>query len=1447
MTTVQNYDEAYESAIAIIGMAGRFPDAASVEQLWDNLIHGVRSIRHFSDEELTAAGVESITLRHPQYVKAGTVVPQVDQFDAAFFGFNPRETETMDPQHRLFLECAWEALERSAYAPEEYQGLIGVFAGSAPSSYRSYNLFSNHELIDHVGGLQLAVGNDHDSLASTVSHRLNLRGPSVAVQTFCSTSLVAVHLACQSLLTYECSIALAGGAAISIPQSKGYLYEEGGILSPDGVCRTFDGNAQGSVMGSGVGVIALKRFEEALEDGDQIYAIIRSSAVNNDGIQKVGYTAPGLAGQSSIITRALSRADLTPEQISYIEAHGTATSLGDAVELAAMIKAFQSKTSKKQFCAIGSVKPNIGHLDRASGITGLIKTTMALRHRQLPPQLDFESSSPEINLAQSPFYVNTAQAEWPANGAPRRAGVSSFGLGGTNAHVVLEEAPAQPPSDDTHTHHLFILSAKTSNALEAMSARLAEHLRAEPTLNPTDVAYTLQMGRSTFNHRRAVVATGLADVVIALETANTDRVLTSHQTYRNRSVVFLFPDADSVYQGVAQDLYAKDALFRTHVDRCSELFRPLLSMDIAHLIAHGQTILPNQAGAIAFTIAYALAHRCIDLGIVPKVCIGKGIGDYVAACLAEVMTLEEAIQLVVLYEQSAAFEAKIRQIDLKAPTLPFLSALSGTWISTNEATDPHYWLIQRQNVAPLHDTIIAAWDEPSRVLLEVGPGQTLGALATRHAEAHTIRDRTVVATLDVSTIADSADTTLLRTLANLWLAGVPINWMALYPDEQRRRIALPTYPFEYQRYWVEANPSATFMPASTKPVEEGKKADIADWFYTPLWRQSPLFHQPDVVDSLRQQGPWLVFSDDSSLAHGLVAQLREARCRTIVVYAGTSWVQRSPDEITLDPSQEISYVRLLSSLGCHPHTIVHLWGCKAHTDSKKPSAHFNQLQQYGFYSLLYLAKAITKLSIVDTIHLWAFSSGTHSITGEEKLNPAAATIAGACRVIPQENMSVTCHHVDIDKPRSRSWQEQKLLDQLFQEFVTQTTYRTIAYRNIHRWVQHLEPIRLEQTPDHKQTLRQHGTYLITGGLGDIGLVLARHLARTVQARLVLVGRSRFPDRSEWSHWLATHADDNKISRRIRAVQELEQYGSQVLIFSADVASKKEIRSIVEATEAQYGQIHGVIYTAGISEGAGFGTIQDVDRASCELQFQPKVHGLYVLEDLFHDYPLDFCVVYSSIASILGGLSFIGYTAANCFIDSFVQTHNQTNPYPWVSVNWDTWQVREFDHGGLGATVEVYAMSPSEGIEALERVLASEGIFPQIVQSTGDIQSRLSQWVTDLPQSTLQHEDISTLHARPDIGIPYAAPTNEIEEKIADVWQNVLGIAEVGIHDNFLDLGGNSLIGMQIVSRLRQTFRTNIPLTILFDAPTVAEMAVAIELQIIEEIENMDDEQVLSMT
>jgi len=908
MENLNNLNEVDEAAIAVIGMAGRFPGAKDVSSFWHNLQHDTESIIRLSDEEIQSAGIAGALLNDLNYVKVQPVLDGIDLFDASFFGFTPREAELMDPQHRLFLECAWEAIENAGYPPDTYKGSIGVYGGSAQSTYLIKNLYSNPALVESVNDLMLEYGTAPDYLTTRVSYKLNLKGPSVAVQTACSTSLVAVHLACQSLLNGECEMALAGGAFIKVPQKSGYLYQEGGILSPDGHCRAFDAKAQGTVFGHGVGIVLLKRLPDALEDKDYIYAVIKGSAINNDGSFKVGYTAPSVEGQTNVIAEALAVADVDAETVSYIEAHGTGTPLGDPVEINALTQAFRANTELNGFCAIGSVKTNIGHLDIAAGVAGLIKTVFMLKHKVIPASLHFEQPNPRINFVDTPFYVNAKRTGWKTDRLPRRAGVSSFGIGGTNAHVVLEEAPELESTPSNRPHQLLLLSAKTKAALENMTNNLARHLRQNPNLNLADVAYTLQVGRSTFNHRRVVVCSNMNDAVVALETPEPKRVFTGVQASKYPPVVFMFPGQGSQYPDMASELYQTEPIFREVVDGCAELLVPYLGFDLRQVLYPST---PEQFDAATrqlkqtaitqpalFVTEYALAKLWMSWGVQPQAMIGHSIGEYVAACLAGVFSLEDALVLVAARGQlmqslpggtmlavqrpaqeiqshlpdelslaainspslcvvsgtttaverlehqlvnqgvpcrqlhtSHAFHSemmapilepfveRVRNINLAPPQIPFISNVTGTWIIGAEATDAAYWARHLRQTVRFAEGMQSLLKDYSPILLEVGPGRTLSSLARQQPQAN---ERVILTSLRHPQDKISDVALLLTTLGRLWLAGVQPDWTGFYGDEQRRRLPLPTYPFERKRYWVDPvrQLSTTSESISAKVVVE---------------------------------------------------------------------------------------------------------------------------------------------------------------------------------------------------------------------------------------------------------------------------------------------------------------------------------------------------------------------------------------------------------------------------------------------------------------------------------------------------------------------------------------------------------------------------------------------------------------------------------------------------
>lgn len=649
--------------IAIVGMAAHLPGASNPMAYWSNLRQGVESIRRLSEAELLAAGESPDRMRHRNYVPAAAVLEGFEQFDADFFGFSPKEAAIMDPQHRQFLEVAWEALESAGHPPERFPGQIAVYAGCGMGSYFYFNICSNPDLVASTGMFLLRhTGNDKDFLSTRVSHIFDLKGPSVNIQTACSTSLVAVHFASQALLNGECDMALAGGVTIELPHARGYIFQEGEILSPDGHCHAFDHRAQGTVFGSGAGVVVLRRLADAIKDGDHIWAVIKGTAVNNDGAAKAGYLAPSVDGQAKAIAEAHAVAGVEADTIDYVECHGTGTYLGDPIEVAALTQAFSATTRETGFCRIGSVKTNIGHTDTAAGVASLIKVALALKHRELPPSLGYEAPNPTIDFESSPFLVNDRLRDWVSHKGPRRAGVNSLGVGGTNAHAVLEEAPDRAPSDPSDwPFQLLVVSGRSKAALDANARALAAHLRTHPEQDLADVAWTLKEGRRAFEHRRVLVATTHAEAAELLEGGGDTRRVFNHQhLVEDPEVVLMFPGGGAQYAGMARELYATEPVFQDWMDRGLDILQKRLDYDIRALWLpqpqdHAQAVerlkRPSVQLPLIMIVEYALAQLWMSWGVKPAALVGHSMGENTAACLAGVMSFEDCIGLVHLRGQ----------------------------------------------------------------------------------------------------------------------------------------------------------------------------------------------------------------------------------------------------------------------------------------------------------------------------------------------------------------------------------------------------------------------------------------------------------------------------------------------------------------------------------------------------------------------------------------------------------------------------------------------------------------------------------------------------------------------------------------------------------------------------------------------------------------------------
>jgi len=1496
--------------IAVIGMAGRFPGASDVDSFWTNLRDGVESISFFSEQELLAEGIDPALIKNPAYVKANGVLDGIEFFDAAFFGFSPREAEIMDPQQRLFMECAAAAIEHAGYDADRINRPVGVFAGAGMNTYYTDNLSSHRELLQSVGDYQLMVSNQNDFITTRTSYKLNLKGPSVNIQTACSTSLVAVHMACQSLLNGECDIALAGGVSVKSNQKRGYLYVDGMILSPDGHCRAFDADARGTVGGNGVGIVMLKKLDQAIANKDCIHAVIKGSAINNDGILKAGYTAPSVEGQAEVITRAMR--GIAPETVSYVETHGTGTAMGDPIEIAALTQAYQAHTRKKQFCAIGSVKTNIGHLDAAAGVAGLIKTIQALKHKSLPPSLHFEKPNPEIDFAGSPFYVNSRQAEWTSGGTPRRAGVSSFGIGGTNAHLVLEEAPEASPASHESRPQVLLLSARTESALEKATANLAEHFRQNPGIDLADAAFTLNTGRKAFKHRRMLVCRTVDEAVKTLSTAN--GLLSRKCESDGHPVVFLFSGQGSQYVNMASGLYAHEPVFREQVDRCANILTPLMGLDIREILYPDNGATEQQATALEqtaiaqpalFVIEYALSQLWMAWGIKPVAMLGHSIGEYVAACLAGVFSLEQALELValrgrlmqslpagsmlsvVLSEQQIqpylsadislaavnapalcvvsgpteaiealenrlalqdiqsirlhtshafhsammepilpAFVDCLSKMELKAPQKPYISNLSGDWITAEQATDPNYWAQHLRSAVRFTDGMETLLKDPESVFLEVGPGRVLTTLVKRHSPS-TGEPETVSSLPSPKDPVDDHQA-VLSALGKLWLAGTAVDWFAVHERMKPSRITMPTYPFEGQRYWIDGKDA----PEGNSPVPQNRRDKLSDWFYLPSWKISAPLNLWLEQEQTPEPANWLLFADDCGLGDSLDEQLEGLGQAVVTVKAGKEWRQLSDNAYVLNPETAEDYETLLEALKTKqnlPQTIVHLWSVNRGNNEGTEAATTEQAQAMGFYSLLFLAQALGKQQQLP-LELIAVSNNMQAVTGDEPLQPEKATLQGPVQTIPQEYANIQCRSVDVALPAANAESEQRLIEQLLAEVLSKTDDRTIAYRGRHRWLPSYEPVHLEQAKTKKRSLlKQQGTYLITGGLGGIGLTLAEYLAENFSANLILISRSAFPEPKDWTGWLESHDADDETSLKIQALQALENQGARLWIAQADAANLQQMQDVVAKANERFGLIHGVIHAAGL---AGGGVIQRKTPEIAASVLTPKVDGSVVLHTLFKDAKLDFLLLCSSLSAIFEAFGQVDYCAANAFLDAYA-LYLRSQGIPAISLNWDLW--REVGMAVKTATPDslrerreqemLLGISPEEGREVFRLVM--ESALTRLVVSTQKLEPRLERsTAAGFPEPEPKKADSAMrMHSRPELSSPLILPRSNIELALVNIWQKLLGIEPIGTQDDFFELGGDSLLAIGLISKLKEKLNKEISTASLYQASTVEKQAI----------------------
>jgi phthiocerol/phenolphthiocerol synthesis type-I polyketide synthase E len=1480
----------WPEGIAIVGMGARFPGSPSVDAFWEHLTAGTSLLSQATDQELRNAGVDPDSAQALHFVRSGTRLEDAENFDAKFFGLTRREAEIMDPQQRIFLECAYEAMEHAGLTGDGAR--VGLFAGCGMNTYL-LQLLGNPELMALAGEYQMMLGNDKDFLATRVAYKLNLRGPAVVIQTACSTSLAAVHLACRSLLSGECDSALAGGVSVMFPQIAGYGYIPGMILSPDGLCRPFDERAKGTVPGKGAGVVVLKRLSDATAAGDTIYAVIAGSAWNNDGSRKVGYTAPSVEGQASVIRAAQAAAGIHPDRVGYVEAHGTGTELGDPIEVAALVDVFGTRPAEAAPCLLGSVKANMGHADVAAGVASLIKATLAVHHGVIPPTPHFNRANPALGIEESPFRVSASSARWPESETDRWAGVSSFGIGGTNVHLCLHSAPAEQSEFEAGTIEggpwMFPVSAKTATALDASLHQLAEFVEAPGHLCLSSTAFTLQSGRRPYVHRRAVVAETSEELARMLRKP---RVAGQRDSYTEHGkVAFLFPGQGLQYAGMAASLYSVDVSFRTEVDKGLALLPSEIAQEIRGAIcsnraeAEGLSAMQtNTAQPLLFLVEYTLAMRWIDIGVKPSLLLGHSLGELTAAAVAGVFSFQDGLKLAVargklmqemaegamlavslpveeasrylsgdlwvaaengpkltvvsgtpnavqklqhrlsaakiatvrlptdrafhsphMAEASARFHAVVASVERRAPSIPWLSNVSGTWITPLEAMSPEYWADQMTSRIRFAENA-ALLANHGYFLLEVGPGDALASLVRHH-------DRSLASASSLGGANRPGDDlrSFVEAAARVWESGSSLRWDRLpgRRGDRPRKIALPTYPFERERYWVERTQgigtAESQSPDSNVQRDPAKRNDVSSWFYLPTWQRTPTATQVQRPGS-EAVTTWLILEDTRS--------------------EDTRSDERSFGKLIRERlEQKGKRVLLLPASLASRHDLEGFW--KEHKDAISGAKigliccwtlRGVEIELYPKLLLLLQTAQTARARFAQAEFLF---DELVEVSGESVEDTQRAVAEGLAQMLPAEFAGLPVRIIDPGPISFASHLGQAppaVLDAVASEVTTvPVPGQIVAYRGQTRWQQVWQPVRLESQA--KSKLRTGGTYVITGGMGGIGYLLARHLLGKYNAKVALLGRTVLPIREHWEDWLSEHGPSNPVSQRIQRAKELADLGGELLLLSADVADHAAVEKSWAAIEHTFGPVHGVIHAAGLHIGA---RIAAQSLEAMQEVFRPKVAGSQVLANLLAGRELDFLLFCSSISAVVPVAGASAYASANAFQDRYAIWCRQHLGVPAISVNLDAWQeVGMAAEAAASAEFEPakaarlrLAMTPAEGIDVVERALAWGE--PQVLVSAVDFLSLLRGAIDHLesrpPSPPRGENDLNSLDAINTAG------TLEIQAVI-DIWKELLGTERIEAADNFFELGGHSLLGTMVLARIREQFDTELGIRAIFEAPT----------------------------
>lgn len=1322
-----------QDLVAVIGMACRLPGARDIDEFWLNLTECRESVTFLTEDQLRAVGVPEPSIADPQYVRAAADAADLDMFDAELFGFTPRDAVNTDPQIRLFLEVCHAAVENAGYDPMRIPGSTGVYGSMGGNRYAQTYLSAPDQALS-AGRMASSVLNMPDYLSTLVSYKFGFRGPSLTVHTACSSSLVAVHLAAQALRLGECDVALAGGSDIVFPLGQGYQWDDGGPVAPDGHCRPFDETARGTVFGSGSGVVVLKRLDNAIADRDQVLAVLRGSAVNNDGSTKVGFTAPGVPGQAAAIREAMAVAGVAAGDISYLEAHATGTSIGDPIEIAALTRAYESlpgyRRGRFDPIPISSVKGNVGHLGHAAGITSLIKVVLCLERERRVGTANFVTPNPQLQLERSPFVVAGRSSPWPRTpGAPRLAGVSALGFGGTNAHVVVAEGPAASPSAADARPKVVLWSGCSADAAACYQDRLRSHLESAGEAQFTDLASTLQDGRTPHRVRAAVVSATSGEALAALTAGQIIRARSGSPRRGAPSTALLFPGQAAQQPKMARGLYGSDPVFTETMDACLELFRDHgLALADVWRDADAETLADTLvAQPLLFAVEYALAAMWRSWGVRPALLLGHSIGELTAAAVGGIFDLPTAVGLVaararamaqapsggmlavsadpaalgpllpaevtvavvngprqtvlagphaaldaladrlardgrdgvsarplavshafhspLMAESATEFAAAFTGLTINAPTVPVISAAVAREITEADARDPKFWA--SQIVAPVRfDLALDALAETEvRLLIDVGPGQTIGQLARRHP-AIADSDAVVVVTQPAKSGDSAGDLrAALSGAASAWVEGHELNWPAVRAGQGGRRVKAPGYPYQRTRYW----PASAISPKAVTASPASPDPSPPEPFTTMTWAQHWLAVGETPPPAVGAKALALVPAD-SAAGLPVTLALQQAGYDPVLVRVGGSYRDDEQDlRVRSGHPEDVGQLLIaLADRGIRPRLVAHALTTESWPSPTSRTA-ARQLKD-SFHSLRVIARhAVQDLADGAPPHLLVVTSRSVDVTGAEPVDPVKSALVGLVRTLALEAPDLGVRLIDVAEPVS---------EDLLAAEITAGTDAVVALRGPARWLPTEQVLQL--AGPGALPLRKNGTYLVTGGLGGLGLVVARTLAATgLRPHLVLVGRSGMPGEETGAG-----------ARARREVAELTAMGARVRTESCDVADPRAVRRLITRVTAGTGQVNGVLHLAGV---AGNGMLVVRDAADADAVLRPKVQGTLALAEALADEPaMDFYVAFSSRAAIGGLVGSADYAAANAFLDAHTRLLARSG---WAArtINWPAWQ------------------------------------------------------------------------------------------------------------------------------------------------------------------------------